>query len=122
MTDPTFNALRTRTPNADHPKGLLCQLQSSSSVLVYVPFQLDAPPTRLIRFPYVTNSQQYMDVWLPCNGLLLCNDRPDKLYVYNPTINQCKLLPLPHVWVPNRALKAMAIAFDPTISQHYKLV
>ncbi|MFS7909181.1 putative F-box domain-containing protein [Helianthus anomalus] len=26
ITDPTFNALRTRTPNADHPKGLLFQL------------------------------------------------------------------------------------------------
>ncbi|KAM0053648.1 hypothetical protein Hdeb2414_s0007g00261841 [Helianthus debilis subsp. tardiflorus] len=67
ITDPTFNALRTRTPNADHPKGLLFQLQSSSSVLVFVPFQfkqLDAPPpTRLIRFAYATNSQRYMAVW-----------------------------------------------------------
>ncbi|MFS8026610.1 putative F-box associated interaction domain-containing protein [Helianthus anomalus] len=80
------------------------------------------PPTRLIRFSYATNSQRYMAVWQSCNGLLLCNDRPDKLYVYNPIINQCKLLPLPHVWVPNRALKAIAIAFDSTISQHYKLV
>ncbi|MFS7909179.1 putative F-box-like domain superfamily protein [Helianthus anomalus] len=107
ITDPSFNALHTRTPNADHPKGLLFQLQSSSSVLVYVPFQfkqLDAPPpTRLIRFAYATNSQRYMAVWQSCNGLLLCNDRPDKLYVYNPTINQCKLLPMPHVWVPNRS-------------------
>ncbi|MFS7909180.1 putative F-box associated interaction domain-containing protein [Helianthus anomalus] len=63
-----------------------------------------------------------MEFWQSCNGLLLCNDHPDKLYVYNPTINQGKLLPLPHVWVPNRALKVVAIDFDPTISQHYKLV
>ncbi|KAJ0735476.1 putative F-box-like domain superfamily protein [Helianthus annuus] len=75
ITDPTFDALCTRTPNADHPKGLLFQLQSSSSVLVYVPFQfkqLDAPPpTRLIRFAYATNSQRYMAVWQSCNSLLL---------------------------------------------------
>ncbi|XP_076942381.1 F-box protein At5g07610-like [Bidens hawaiensis] len=56
------------------------------------------------------------------NGLVLCHVWPDKLYVYNPTVNKYKLLPLPCTWITSRVINGMAIAFDPTVSPHYKTV
>lgn len=44
------------------------------------------------------------------------------MYVYNQTINHYKLLPLPHVWEPNRTISGMAIASDPTVPPHYKVL
>ncbi|KAK1426552.1 hypothetical protein QVD17_15227 [Tagetes erecta] len=63
-----------------------------------------------------------MEVWQSCNGLLLCTHGPDKLYVYNPTTNHSKLLPLPHLWAPIWYIKPLAMAFDPTLSPHYKIL
>jgi hypothetical protein len=58
-----------------------------------------------------------------CNGLLLCCILPNKLYVYNPTTNMFKMLP-EHNSVKHYPSNTggTRLAFDPTMSPHYKVV
>ncbi|XP_022018171.1 F-box protein At5g07610 [Helianthus annuus] len=54
-----------------------------------------------------------------CNGLLLCRVRPDKLYVYNPSIYRFKAVEV----IPEcRVMGSFKMAFDPSKSSHYKIV
>ncbi|KAJ0726937.1 putative F-box domain-containing protein [Helianthus annuus] len=119
ITDPTFCPNKT-----DHPCGLFLQLQSPSAEFAYVPLFRHPPLIKTTIFPFHhPKKPQHIEVWQSCNGLLLCYDHPDKLYVYNPTINQFKLLPLHHVWKPYNIFdNSMALAFDPALSHHYKLL
>ncbi|ONK71513.1 uncharacterized protein A4U43_C04F9420 [Asparagus officinalis] len=54
-----------------------------------------------------------------CNGLILCSTRPDKcLYVSNPATKRYHKIPEPADDHPYQ----MALAFDPCLSPHYKVV
>ncbi|ONK59317.1 uncharacterized protein A4U43_C08F5200 [Asparagus officinalis] len=54
-----------------------------------------------------------------CNGLILCSTRPDKcLYVCNPATKRYHKIPEPADDHPYQ----MALAFDPRLSPHYKVV
>lgn len=69
-----------------------------------------------------------------CNGLLLCptdfaytSNDDVKYYVYNQTTNESRLIPLPCYETEDSVavavtVTAMNLAFDPSISQHYKVV
>ncbi|GKB87326.1 hypothetical protein Tco_0959598 [Tanacetum coccineum] len=62
-----------------------------------------------------------------CNCLLLCDGSGMLVfdYVYNPSTNEYKKLPYPYCSLDNSPYYSSAglrIAFDPTKSQHYKLV
>ncbi|KAK6124856.1 hypothetical protein DH2020_041390 [Rehmannia glutinosa] len=71
-----------------------------------------------------------------CNGLFLCpaditnnylsphakNNAHVKHYVYNPTTNKTRLIPLPSLDYYKRHVTAMNLAFDPSNSPHYKIV
>ncbi|KAK9051051.1 hypothetical protein SSX86_027676 [Deinandra increscens subsp. villosa] len=127
--DPVLTTLRSRTANADdHPRGLILRIETSYSNFAYVPLVANETKRRPLitttSFPFCPISD-CIEVMQSCNGILLCRDPPDKFYVYNPTINRYKLLPLPsHIWspCPYGFLRYMALAFDPTVSPHYKVV
>ncbi|KAK9051052.1 hypothetical protein SSX86_027678 [Deinandra increscens subsp. villosa] len=125
--DPVLHALRTKNPNADHPRGLIFSIQNSHSELAYVPL---APKTTTKNHSLITTTtipfyqiiSSSIKVMQSCNGLLLCQDPPCKFYVYNPTINRYKLLPLPNSFRPHGLLIYMALAYDPAFSPHYKVI
>ncbi|KAL8268971.1 hypothetical protein R6Q59_002769 [Mikania micrantha] len=126
VTDQYFNWFRSRSPTADHPCGLFLRLkQPPPFIFAYLPLRTSPPPSPLIRTtssPLYQTKSTCIELVQSCNGLLLCKDWPDKFYVYNPTINHCKLLPLPRTWKTTGFLIHMALGFDPTLSPHYKVV
>ncbi|GKA98175.1 hypothetical protein Tco_0826069 [Tanacetum coccineum] len=116
--------LRGRNSNIDPPSGFFLQQPSASSEFAYVALDARIPGTQsplVATFTFDLDSD-YIEVLQACNGLMLCCIRPDKFYVYNPTVNKYKMLPLLNVWEPNRIISDMAIAFDPKISRHYKVL
>ncbi|GJR74135.1 F-box protein-like protein [Tanacetum coccineum] len=124
IADPNFTLLRSKNPNIDPPSGFFLQQPSASSEFAYVALDARIPGAQsplITTFTFDLNSD-YIEVLQACNGLMLCCIRPDKFYAYNPTVNRYKMLPLPNVWEPNRIISDMAIAFDPKISPHYKVL
>ncbi|GJS12677.1 F-box protein-like protein [Tanacetum coccineum] len=115
IADPNFIMIRSRNPKIYPPYGFFLQPPSASSEFAYILLDARIPGAQsplITTFTFDINSD-YIEVLQACNGLMLCCIRPDKFYVYNPTTNKYKMLPLPNVWEPNRIISDMAIAFDP---------
>ncbi|XP_010263253.1 PREDICTED: F-box protein At5g07610-like [Nelumbo nucifera] len=113
ISDPLFISEFCRR----HPtsvSGLLFFGTSKASGLEFVPFNSNNPTsTPLMDFSSVLG----IEVEHSCNGLFLCCK--DSYYIYNPAMNQFRLLP------PQPSHKmafSVSVAFDPRRSAHYKVV
>ena len=90
-------------------------------------------PSRIYPLPttfnFRLNSEIRFVILESCNGLLLCHCvnngnmiLKDMYCVYNPSINQFKMLPKCHDPNMTRVKPVMKLAFDPRKSTHYKIV
>lgn len=112
---------------------------SDLSGIKYLTVPLDAAtPTRCLAFLESDKHENGIRISQSCNGLLLyptdfvyTNVDDVKYYVYNPTTNKSRLIPLPSDETEYETensvavavtVTAMNLAFDPSISPHYKVV
>ncbi|GJY07388.1 hypothetical protein Tco_0374442 [Tanacetum coccineum] len=115
--------LRKNIPKIDPPAGLLILRATYERNTLQIhndfeSFDIRIPSKRSTHFTLGSDAPPgFVHILQSCNGLLLCcTQRPDKLYVCNPTIKMFKMLPT------NSPIWNVKIAFDPTKSPHYKVI
>lgn len=126
ITNPNFISSRSKIAKLDSPSGLFLQRHICLFGYDFAPLDFRIPANRsplntTFTFPFDTDAGN-VEILHSCNGLLLCGIRPDKFYVYSPSINQFKMLAHVHCSKFVKYTYGVKIAFDPTKSPHYKVV
>ena len=117
ILNPTFRKLRN--PNPEPPSGLFIPVSSSEyAKCVFVPYDVGNPIKPPNLTPKFDPEANIFTIRNAVNGLFLCSGVWNKDYVYNPTINQFSRL---RVRDNDLYLIGMSLAFDPSISPHYKI-
>nr|GEZ12770.1 hypothetical protein [Tanacetum cinerariifolium] len=107
--------------SVDPSSGLFIWKYGSRCEYTFVSFDIRIPSKR--SFAFTLGVEAPSNVWIShsCNGLLLCFTRAPsfRLYVYNPSNNQCKMLPQSPIELVDSCMK---MVFDPTKSPYYKVI
>nr|XP_043622781.1 F-box protein At5g07610-like [Erigeron canadensis] len=123
ITDPSFTLRRSEISYLDPPSGLFIQKPPPSSVqnayfeYAYVSYDTKISPKLITPFPF--GSQGNVEIVQSCNGLLLCRDRPEEYWVYNPSLNRFHRIPERPFWL---SILGIRLVFDPTKSPHYTVM
>nr|GEU53148.1 hypothetical protein [Tanacetum cinerariifolium] len=117
IRNPTFQKLRN--PNPEPPSGLFIAVSKNEyAKCEFVPYDIGNPVKPPPLTPNFDPEANIFFIRNAVNGLFLCTGLRGKDYVYNPTINQFSKLPIRDT---DSYLLGMSIAFDPSISPHYKI-
>ncbi|GKB54351.1 F-box protein-like protein [Tanacetum coccineum] len=93
-----------------------CELIMAKSE--FVPYDIGNPVKPPLLTPNFDPEANIFFIQNAVNGLFLCTGVSGKDYVCNPTINQFSWLPVRDI---DSYLLGMSIAFDPSVSLHYKI-
>ncbi|TXG70580.1 hypothetical protein EZV62_005515 [Acer yangbiense] len=83
-----------------------------------------SPPFETLTF---VNHPSGLEILQSCHGLLFCSSFSNRdfgrdYYIYNPTTEQFRTLPLPPSCQDSTIVRGMTLAYDPHKSPHYKVV
>ncbi|GJV40520.1 F-box protein-like protein [Tanacetum coccineum] len=117
IRNPTFQKLRN--PNPEPPSGLFMAVSANLyAKCEFVPYDIGNPVKPPLLTPNFDPEANIFFIRNAVNGLFLCTGVSGKDYVCNPTINQFSWLPVRDI---DSYLLGMSIAFDPSVSLHYKI-